>query len=97
VNRINETIEYPISDDEEENELLVLNEDNLLVRYPFSFDFFASEISYSNSTGEDDEEENVYKRSLLCNGIYNKRQASSDIILDPEIKLVGDYKILSNV
>ena len=97
VNRINETIEYPISDDEEENELLVLNEDNLLVRYPFSFDFFASEISYSNSTGEDDEEENVYKRSLLCNGICNKRQASSDIILDPEIKLVGDYKILSNV
>ena len=96
VNSINETIEYPISDDEEENELLVLNEDNLMVRYPFSFDFFASEISYSNSTDDEDDKGDVYKRSLLCNGICNKRQ-SSDIILDPETKLVGDYKILSNV
>ena len=37
LNNINETIEYPINDDEFENELMVLKEDNSIEAYTFSF------------------------------------------------------------
>ena len=37
LNNINETIEYPINDDEFENKLMVLKEDNSIEAYTFSF------------------------------------------------------------
>ena len=37
LNNINETIEYPINDDEFENELMVLKEDNSIEAYTFLF------------------------------------------------------------
>ena len=111
LNNINETIEYPISNDEDENELLVLKEDNLAKNYPFSFDYFSSTIFYSNSTGDDEDDDDdfdddddddkkkkkTYKRSLTCNGLCYKRLDNSDIILPPDTQLIGDYNFLSNI
>ena len=85
-------IKYPINETEY---ITVLNSEGYPIKYEFSFDYFSSSIYYTNETGEEDEEDPIYKRSLNCNGLCYKRQENSDILMDPEDQLVGYYPNLT--
>ncbi len=81
-------VRYPIEDNEE---LKVLNSEGFVNSYSYDFDFFSSSIIYTDGNGEEDEEEDVYKRSFICNGLCYKRQNNSDILVDPDTILAPDY------
>ena len=81
-------VRYPIEDNEE---IKVLNSEGFVNSYSYDFDFFSSSIIYTDGTGEEDEEEDVYKRSFICNGLCYKRQNNSDILVDPDTILAPDY------
>lgn len=77
-----------ISVPENEEFLTILNNENNIVNYSYFFDYFSSQISYTNSTGEDDddeegEDENIYTRAFMCNGNCYTRLDGSDILINP--------------
>lgn len=84
-------IKLPIDETEY---ITVLNSEGFPMNYEFSFDFFSSSILYTNKSEDEEEDDNTYKRTLNCNGLCYKRQANSDILMNPDEELVGYYKNL---
>lgn len=91
-----EEIMYPIEPDQDYT-LMVLNTDNFPMIYSFDFNFFSSEIIYTNATGDESEEdeEYIYKRSFVCNGLCYKRIENSDILIRDDDELTPDYDELN--
>ena len=73
--------------------LKVLNSEGELVEYEYSFDFFSSQIYYTNETGDETEEEKqyIYKSAFICNGLCVKRQANTDILVERDTNVPRFY------
>ena len=73
--------------------LKVLNSEGEIVEYEYSFDFFSSQIYYTNETGDETEEEQeyIYKSAFICNGLCIKRQAGSDILVERDTNTPSFY------
>ena len=78
------------------NNLTVLNNESFPITYSYDFNFFSSEIIYSNEL-EEEEEEDVYKRSFICNGLCYKRLENTDILIDQNNELTSNYEDLDNI
>ena len=93
LNQPEKEIVYPVEIGGDHN-LTVLNNESFPITYSYDFDFFSSEIIYSNESEEEDEEEDVYKRSFICNGLCYKRFENTDILIDQDNELTPDYEEL---
>ena len=79
--------------------LYVLNSEGEVKPYKFYFDFFSSQINYSNDTGEENDEEDeeyIYKRGFVCTGNCIKRPYNSDILLNLDHNSNYNYEYESN-
>ena len=95
---VNKSIDKIVYSTIDEDNLTILNSENEIKQYEYSFDFFSSQIYYTNETGEesDEEKEYIYKRAFVCNGLCNKRQDNSDILLSSG-NFMGDYQELNDM
>ena len=89
-------IKYPI-DKYKDYILIILNTDNFPMEYSFDFNFFSSEIIYTNETGDEteEEEEYIYKRSFVCNGLCYKRKENSNFLINENNEITPDYDELN--
>ena len=96
LNKSIDRVLYPVP--ENRKNITILNSDSELKSYFYSFDFYSSEIKYTNGTGDEDEEEEeyLYKRSFICNGLCLKRYNNSDILVTPDTTFAPSYSELSD-